>query len=108
AAKLKTTPGDTAYLEAAAGMLEGELKGKSQPPWVLLYAARLSAEAGRADLAGRFAAAIESPGLRAWGQVEALRAKIKSSGGQKIAETGIEEPKDPKSAPPALFADRAA
>lgn len=75
----ETKPGDVADLEACAKMLEGEYRGTAAPPWLMMRLIDIGAKAGRADLAARFAAAIGDPGLRAWGQYEVLRVRLKGS-----------------------------
>src|SRR5262249_13263799 len=72
-------PGEVADLEDCAKMLDGEYKGQAAPQWLMMRLIQVCAKAGRADLASRFAAAIGDPGLRAWGQYEVLRIRLKAS-----------------------------
>jgi hypothetical protein len=75
-----------AILEKAAQLAEAE-KGKSPPGWPLLRLTELAAQAGRPDLAGRFLAVLPDGGLKSWGQLLHLRARL--AGG---------EPADPAAA----------
>src|SRR5262249_5125622 len=65
--------------EDCAKMLDGEYKGQAAPSWLMMRLIQICAKAGRADLGSRFAAAISDPGLRAWGQYEVLRIRLKAS-----------------------------
>jgi predicted Zn finger-like uncharacterized protein len=79
----ESNPGDTADLEACAQLVEKEFKDRKAPPWLLMRLVQVSARAGKAELAQRFAATIGDAGLRAWGQYEALKARLKAAEAQK-------------------------
>lgn len=82
AAVVDSKPGDHDDLKACALFLEGELKGRQVPLWLMMRLTQLSARAGRADLGEKFAATIADPGLKAWAQLLALRAKLKATEGR--------------------------
>ena len=79
-------PEEVKDLEDCANMVEKDLKGKAAP-WLLYELVGLSLRVNRPDLAQRFAAAIADPGLRAWAQLDMLRAKLREAEGQvSVAE----------------------
>src|SRR5207248_7752136 len=56
-----------------------ELKGTAAPPWLMMRLIEISAKVNRPDAATRCAGAIADPGLRAWGQYEGLRVRLKAT-----------------------------
>ncbi|MFL5342707.1 MAG: hypothetical protein ACJ8F7_21450 [Gemmataceae bacterium] len=79
-AVIAAKPDDHKDLQACAEMLDKDLKNQKVSGWLLYRLVGLSLKAGRPDLADRFAAAIGDAGLKAWGQYDALRARLRSSG----------------------------
>jgi hypothetical protein len=68
--------GDTADLNAALDLAEGELKGHVESPWLLFRLAQLAVKAGQADRAMQVAGQIPDAGLKAQAQLAAVRAQL--------------------------------
>ncbi len=76
---IEVNPGDTADLERCAMLVETDLKNKAVSGWLLMRLVDLSTRANKPDFAAKFAAAIADPGLKAWANYEALRARLKAT-----------------------------
>jgi hypothetical protein len=68
--------GDTADLNAALDLAEGELKGRVESPWLLFRLAQLAVKAGQADRAMQVAGQIPDAGLQAQAQLAGVRARL--------------------------------
>jgi hypothetical protein len=67
------------FAEAAADVVEGELKNQGAPSWTLTRLAFQLARCGLSDRAAKIAALVNNPGLRGWAQLHALRASLAGS-----------------------------
>jgi hypothetical protein len=79
AAASDTKPGDVTDLDECLKMLDGEMKGASPAPWLMMRLVEICTKVNRLDAASRAAAAMGDAGLRAWGQYEALQARLKAT-----------------------------
>jgi hypothetical protein len=73
-------PSDKAkpFVEAAMDVAENEMKGRV-PAWPLTRLVFYGVRCGLTERAGKFAAAINDPGLRGWAQLQVLRATLDAS-----------------------------
>lgn len=69
-------------LEAAAGLLEGELKGRPLSPWLQLRLVQLANRGGLHELAQRLAGLVNDPALKGRAQLELLRGQLATAPGQ--------------------------
>jgi hypothetical protein len=91
-AVIDVQPGEVKDLDACAAIVVTELKGRPVPVWVLIRLAQLSNKANKPELAAKFAAGINDPGLRSWARLEGFRSSLRA----KPEKTELDEI-DPKS-----------
>ncbi len=73
--------GNAADVDAAAGLLDGDLNGKPVPPWLVYRLAAAAAKSGGADRVLKLAERVEDPGLKVMAQLLAVRARLDGSKG---------------------------
>jgi ssDNA-binding Zn-finger/Zn-ribbon topoisomerase 1 len=74
---LAEATGEAADVDAAAALLDGEVKA-AEPgvPWLVYRLAVVAAKAGQADRVVKLAEHVADPGLKARAQLEAVRARL--------------------------------
>ncbi len=72
--------GDPADVDAAAGLLDGDPKGKPVPPWLVYRLVQVAAaKPGQADHALRLADHVTDPGLKAMAQLLVVRGRLEGT-----------------------------
>jgi hypothetical protein len=70
---------DKTDLNAACDLVEGELKGKGVPPWLLLRLIQLEVRGGAGERAAQLAEFIADAGLKAQAQLAVFRSRLEAA-----------------------------